>query len=65
MSTIGGEVALQDVVDSGEDLEGLKQSIKELSANNARLQSELNEAKLSEFELNEQNINLTQVRYNP
>lgn len=45
------------------ELEGLRESVKELSAQNARLQTELNEAKLSEFEATEQVVNLTQVSF--
>lgn len=50
-----------DVVDSGDDLQALRKTVIELSENNARLQSELNEAKLNEFEANEQAVNLSQV----
>lgn len=57
----GAQAVLADVVDSGEDLEALKKSVKDLSASNAKLQTELNEAKLTEFEATEQVINLTQV----
>lgn len=51
-----------DAIDGDEDLDSLKSSIAELSAENARLQTELSEAKLSEFEANEQLVNLSQVK---
>lgn len=65
-STLLLGASLTDVVDIGDgdtdqnELEGLRDSIKELSGQNARLQTELNEAKLSEFEATEQVVNLTQ-----
>lgn len=43
------------------DLDNLKESVKQLSDEVARLQSELNAAKLLEFETSEQNMNLSQV----
>lgn len=66
-STLLLGASLTDVVDIGDgdtdqnELEGLRDSIKVLSGQNARLQTELNEAKLSEFEATEQVVNLTQV----
>lgn len=53
-------------VDAGEngndhDLENLRESVRQLSDEVARLQSELNAAKLLEFETSEQNVNLSQV----
>lgn len=58
----------KDVVDDGidtdesnGDLENLKESVKQLSAEIGQLQSELNAAKLLEFETSEQNANLIQV----
>ncbi|XP_022907757.2 shootin-1-like isoform X2 [Onthophagus taurus] len=42
------------------DLENLRESVKQLSVEIGRLQSELNAAKLLEFETIEQNINLSQ-----
>lgn len=57
----------KDVVDDGVDdgsngdLENLKESVKQLSAEIGQLQSELNAVKLIEFETSEQNANLIQV----
>lgn len=45
---------------SDSDLENLKESVKNLSVEVAHLQSELNSAKLLEFEATESNIHLTQ-----
>ena len=50
-----------DNTSSDHDLENLRESVKELSNQVARLQSELNDAKLLEFETSEQNATLTQV----
>lgn len=50
-----------DTDDSSNDLENLKESVKQLSAEVGQLQSELNAAKLLEFETSEQNANLIQV----
>ncbi|KRT80246.1 hypothetical protein AMK59_8627, partial [Oryctes borbonicus] len=59
----------KDLVDEGvdagdngndHDLENLRESVKQMSDDIARLQSELNAAKLLEFETSEQNVNLTQ-----
>lgn len=45
----------------GEELDGLRETVAELSAEVARLQTELNTIKLQEFEATEINVNITQV----
>lgn len=55
------DVVDDGVDDSNGDLENLKESVKQLSAEIGQLQSELNAAKLLEFETSEQNANLIQV----
>lgn len=59
---------MDEGVDAGEngndhDLENLRESVRQLSDEVARLQSDLNAAKLLEFETSEQNVNLTQVMF--
>lgn len=50
-----------DESSSDNDLENLKDSVKQLSQEVAQLQTELNSVKLLEFEASEANANLTQV----
>lgn len=50
-----------DAINNTNELENLKDSVRQLSAEVAQLQTELSSAKLLEFETTEQNVNMTQV----
>jgi hypothetical protein len=50
-------------VSSNEEVEFLKQTVSELSRQVAELQTELNTAKLHEFEAHEVNVALAQVTF--
>lgn len=52
-----------DAINNTNELENLKDSLRQLSVEVAQLQTELSSAKLLEFETTEQNVNMTQVCY--
>lgn len=54
-------VDADDSIGDTSDLENLRASVKQLSAEVGQLQSELHAAKMLEFETSEQNANLIQV----